>query len=193
MLKTLTATNIQGVLMAKKCCRSNSGSIIAEYMAAIVVLFLVLVFPLINLTVFTYRYNLVVAAVHNAAHLGATAPTFSTAGTGALAVAQNSVAAFLPTVQGVKLVSTQARIKIADTATQGVSNNGMNTKLSAPADPQLNIYSIEVLTTATISPLMPLSNGIPNAFVPNVPGVTSPVTQTISAQELVENVRGLNQ
>jgi hypothetical protein len=173
--------------------RQPHGSFIAENTAVIVVLLLALTFPLINMATSAYRYNMVCGAAKAGAHAGATASTFLAAtsvGPAASASIPAVVHNYLDSAQGVSHVAIQYRINQAKISDQTVTNNPWQTPLAQPADPDNYMYTVEVVVDADVSPIvtMAISN-----IVPNVPGVTGPSHQTVSAQEVVETISGLNQ
>ncbi|MGH7194441.1 MAG: hypothetical protein ACREJM_13050, partial [Candidatus Saccharimonadales bacterium] len=81
------------------------------------------------------------------------------------------------------------RIKQSKIADQTVTSNPWKAALTAPADPEKYIYTIEVVVDADVSPLVTMAS---SGIVPNVPGVTGPSHQTVAAQEVVETMSGLN-
>lgn len=168
--------------------RSRSGSIAAEYVAALVFLFLVLVFPLINIATVAYRYNLMVAAVHAAAHAGAVAPKFVSGTDSATAVIPAIINNYLGSARGITIQGIRFRINETPVITSTVTNHNFGAQLTAPATIE-SLYSVEVVVTASVSPLVPLSTG----FIPAIPGFTAPAAYTVASQELVETTSGLNQ
>jgi hypothetical protein len=169
--------------------RSQSGShILAEYTAVLMVILLALTFPLVNLATFSYRYNMLVAAAHAAAHAGAVAPTFSGNVTGVAAVVPATVNTLLRNAGGISNVSYQYRINETDINSQNVIHHGWGRPLPRPAS-ETSVFTIEVAVTADVAPLVPMQSF---GLIPTVRGLTSPARDTVSAQEMAENVMGLN-
>ena len=185
--------------------KSCHGSFIAENTAVMVLILLGLIFPLINLATSTYRYNMVYGAAKAAAHAASSAPTFtgtapstggstaggpSSLGPGMAQVVPSMVNNYLQNARGIQNVKTNYRINQATIATQAVTHTPWATKLSIPPDPQTYMYSVEVNVQADVYPLVTMSA---TGIIPNVPGLTGPTHQNVSAQEVVETVSGLNQ
>src|SRR6185437_13680849 len=140
--------------------RRPHGSFIAENTAVIVVLLLALTFPLINLAAAAYRYNMVCGAAKAAAHAGASAPTFLVAtsvGTPASQVIPAVVNNYLGNAKGVSNVVIKYRINQSNINTQQVTNNAWGTPLAQPCDPDLYIYTIEVVVDADVAPLVSMA------------------------------------
>lgn len=185
--------------------RNCRGSFIAENAGVTVALFLGFVFPFIDLATVGLRYSFLLRAVHDAAHIGAGASTFSS-GSSSYAVmdyAPIQVTKSLNNVPGVNLTGTP-NVNIVTTAftTNVVNVNTANKPLpqgkipgSNPAanypsvDPTANNYAIQVSATANIDPLITVKVG----FFPNVPGISGPYTCTVSSQEISENPSNLTQ
>ncbi len=181
--------------------RQPTGSFIAENVAVIVVIFLFLTFPLIDLATCSYRYNMLCGAVKAAAHAGANSQTF----TGTVPAGQASsglhnwtgvkvsvpavMQNYLSNARGISNVHVNYRVNSTNINTQVVTNNAWNQPLPTPPDTINNIYSVEVAVDADVSPIYPM----PVPFLPNVPGLSGPSHLTSSAQELSEYANGLNQ
>jgi hypothetical protein len=189
MLKVLNLTNqsVIGHCMTPST-RSKTGSIALEYVAALVILFLVLCFPLMNLATVTYKYNLVVAAVHTATNRAAKADTFSGTGNAIAALVPATVSNFLNNVKGVQVQQIDYRINESDPTTTTVTHYPMRTRLSTVPDVR-HIYCVETIVAARVDPLIYINVG----FIPSIPGLTGPASYTVASQEIVENVTGLNQ
>ena len=154
------------------------------------VLFVFLCFPLLTLGAVTIRYGFLLAASRDAAHMAAAARTFqtnsSTSDLSACNVASGQASLTAGKFTGVTVSNVSTNI-----VTIALSNNSVSkrtTPLTSPADTTNNIYGIEVSVTGTIAPLIA---GNPN--FPRVPGLSGPMTVTISSQEICENPQGLNQ
>lgn len=169
--------------------RSKTGSIAAEHVAALVVLFLGLTFPLCNLATICYRYGFLSQACHNGCHAATTAATF-TAGSSNNAVMDVVPAAvnkLLDAANGIKNRSLEIRIRDTKLADQTVHTGDPGKKLDdAPATDRL--YSIECTISADLDPLVTMAGG----FVPSVPGLTGPMRCTVSSRGLLETPEGMN-
>jgi hypothetical protein len=188
--------------------RSCNGSFIAENAGVTVALFIGLVFPFVDLATVGLRYSLLLRAVHDAAHVGAGATTFSS-GSSTYAVmdtAPQQVTKSLVGVSGIDTTGTGLGTTVNIVTTAFTSNivtvNGNNLPLpqgkipgsNPPAnypslDPTANNYAIEVTTKASIQPLIPVNFG----FFPTIPGMTGPYKCTVSAQEISEYPSNLTQ
>ena len=167
--------------------RQQTGAIAAEYVAAIMFLFLVLTFPLMNLATVSYKYNLVVNAVHNACHVAMTASSFDNPTTGIRAIVPRAINAELGPVRGITINKINYRINHVNIKTQVVTNETWKTKLATAPNPDEQ-YSIEVVVEATCEPVVQMSA---TGFIPPIPGLTAPARYVVSSQQLVENLQGL--
>ncbi len=153
------------------------------------VLFLLVLFPLVDLVTVAIRYVLVLQAVHDGVQAAAPAVTF-TAGSGTNSVmnlAPNAIADTLSKYTGISNTSIRIRLKSTDIATQTVTDYPWNTKLPAPAT-QTSIYAIECQVSADVEPLINFGG-----VCQLLPGITGPMHVDIAAQELTENPAGMNQ
>jgi hypothetical protein len=171
-----------------KASRSRKGSIAAEHMAALIVLFLGLFFPLCNLATCFFRYGLVLQAVHNGSHYGSKAQTW-TAGTSTnavMTVVPATVNNFVNSTKGVR--NQVVRVRILETRL----SDGLVTRLAdnsrLPTPPKAGyIYSLETTVALDIDPLISFKNNL----VPDVPGMTRPYRASITTRELMENPDGM--
>lgn len=168
--------------------RRSAGSFLAEYAGVIVIVLLALTFPLLNLATSSYRYNMLVSAVHKAAFDSSTAPTF-TGSTGVAGVVPATMNNYLQNAKGISNFNVKYRINESDIKTATVTHHGWGQKLSSPADDTKTIYSIEVVVDADISPLVTMAAA---GFVPAVPGLTGPSHVVVASQQMTENSAGLN-
>lgn len=157
---------------------------------ALCVLFIFLCFPLLTLGAETIRYGFLLAASRDAAHMAAAARTFQTNSSStdlsACNVASGQAALTASKFSNVTISSVTTNIVIIAISTNAVTRQ--STPLTAPADTTNNLYGIEVVLHGTIAPLIP---GNPN--FPQIPGLSGPITLTITSQEICENPQGLNQ
>lgn len=170
--------------------RNSSGSSLAELAPALFILFFLFVFPLINLGTIALRYGLLASAARDGAHAAATAYTFETSSPGkpsALNKSPQAVQAMAGKFTGINVTSIDVDILVTDISNQTVTRH--DNKLPQPANTQSNIYSLESIVTAQLSPLVAMDM----PFLDSVPGLTGPWTTTVRAREYAENTQGLNQ
>jgi hypothetical protein len=171
-------------------CRSSRGSFAAENAAVMIVIFLGLMFPLLNLATSTYRFNMACGAAKAGAHAGATSSTVSDPAKGAVYNVPATVHNYLDNAKGIKNVTVKFRVNQSTIAPPPtVTHNGWGQKLSVPPDPDTFIYSTEVVIDCDVYPVMTMPK---NGLIPLVPGLTGPSHQTVSAQEVVEAISGLD-
>lgn len=163
----------------------------AELPIALWVLFVVLTLPMIDMATIGLRTTFLVAAAHDAVHAASRAKSFSSPVT-----ANDPSATQTATSQVAQDISRFREITVNNVTTNMVItdiNNGQttrrNTPLTTPADINTNTYSIEVLVTAQIRPLITFNAG---GLLPNIPGLSAPVVVTCAAQEFSEYPSGLN-
>lgn len=163
----------------------------AELPLAMWILFVVLTIPLIDLATISLRSTFLVTAARDAAHEAARSKSFAVpvdaSNPSAQQAAQNQITSDLTHFGGIKVTSTVINIVSTNINTQNTIRQ--TTPLAAPADINTNTYTIEVLVTAQISPLITY-----NGFLfGQVPGLSAPVTVQYGAQEFSEYPQGLNQ
>ncbi len=120
------------------------------------VLFFFFVFPLINLGSYAIGYSALFHAARAGAHAAATAPAFSIAVGGkppAVTVAPQAVNAVADSYSLVWGQSTD--VDILQISSPGGTLTRFENKLTAPANTANNVYAVEVVVTASVSPLMP--------------------------------------
>ena len=164
----------------------------AELPLALWVLFVVLTLPMIDMATIGLRTTFLVAAAHDAVHAASRAKSFS------VAVSANDPSATqTASSQVTQDISRFREITVTNVTTNMVItdiSNGQTTRrttpLPAPADINSNTYSLEVLVTANIRPLITFNAG---GLLPGIPGLSAPVAVTCAAQEFSEYPTGLNQ
>ena len=170
--------------------RTDRGSIAAEYVAALVVFFLFITFPTIDLATIAYRYTLMSQITKECAHTAAISDSWTSAGstndalTNADRVWQKWKA---EDSYAIKNATMQMRINSTDITTKAVTHGAWNAKLPA-VPPAGVICTIECNVAGDVNPLLYMQ-GSPI----NIPGVTSPMHFDLSSQELSENLSGLSQ
>lgn len=180
--------------------RRQDGNAIVELPLALWMLFFCILFPLIALSTMGLRYTFVVLAAHDAAKAASRAPLFATdipgsAGTSTQLSAVNAAQAAATKVcnsfAGVS-IEPPVDVTILEFAPPEfagpnvplgpptIISHPKNAPLGATYDPG-HIYKIKVDVKATLDPLV------------TIPGVVGPYTTTVSAQQVAENLQGLNQ
>ncbi len=169
--------------------RSRRGTTIAEIAPVIYFLFLVLVFPLLNLATIGLRYAFVVLAANEAALHASLSSTYSTdngaTDPSATKVASNVVTKIFNTFSGIHMTNLTTRIVVTNVTTKATTRQA--TKLAAPADTNANLYMIEPEIVAQVDPLVTMPKSIYD-----IPGVTRAFDVRISARKVAENPQGLN-
>jgi hypothetical protein len=171
--------------------RSNKGSFIAETPTILWVLFVLVVFPLVDMATVALRYTFVLTASREAAMAASRAKTYManstmsdlSAANAAAAAAYNAGSSF----SGITITDVDTRILATNLATQSTTRR--ETVLTAPADTDNFLYAYETTVTADVQPLVTLGT---NVFG-RVPGLTAPITVAVTSQKICENTQGLNQ
>lgn len=170
--------------------RACSGSIAVEYVAALVVFFLFITFPAIDLATIAYRYTLMSQITKECAHTAAISDSWTAAGStnDALSNAQAVWQKWkTEDSYAIKNATMRLRINSTDITTKAVTHNAWNAKLAA-VPPAGVICSVECNVAGDVNPLLYMV-GSPI----NIPGVTSPMHFDLASQELSENLTGLSQ
>jgi Flp pilus assembly protein TadG len=170
--------------------RNASGQAMLDLPWTLCVLFIFLCFPLLTLGAETIRYGFLLAASRDAAHMAAAARTFQTNSSSSDLSACN-VASGQAALTASKFTNVTVNSVTTNIVIIALSNNAVtrrSTPLSAPADTTNNLYGIEVVVNGTIAPLIA---GNPN--FPRIPGLSGPITLSVTSQEISENPQGLNQ
>ncbi|MBY0546862.1 MAG: hypothetical protein K2W95_06195 [Candidatus Obscuribacterales bacterium] len=152
-------------------------------------LFVVILFPIIDLSTICVRSYYLYQACHNACLVASKAKSFQlTSGTDISSrdVAPITVANIIAMHPGIAVSSVTTRIVITDLNTHAESSQ--TTKLTTPANTGLNAYQIRVTVTGSCDPLIRFN--LP--FLGNIPGLTAPMQYTMTDQNFVENAQGLS-
>lgn len=181
-------------MYANRCWRGRraDASSIAELPVAILILFLVLLLPLIDLATIAFRTSFIHSACHNAVHSAARARTFlqngdkgelsavNIAKRDALATKENGLA-------GVNFTDRDITVVIVGNPTK-VGKPPLRTDSPLKAvETKDYIYQIEVQVSGTVEPLITLT---PTLFG-NVPGLTIPFPITATYRQFSEHPAGL--
>lgn len=167
------------------------GSFFADVPLTIWFLMLGLAIPLIDLVTVSVRSGFLIMAARDAAHhasgcrsfqnpVSASRPSMITA---ADARARDAASRF----SEVTVNSVESWIVITDLNTQVTTKR--NTKLTDPANTDVNVYQLEVIVRGQANPLIRYNAGI----FGNIPGLTAPVPVNAVAREFVEFSDGLDE
>jgi len=185
-------------LQTKKRIRNQvgSGAGAAEFAPALIVFFLVILFPLINLIMFTTGYATGYLCAKQCASRAGTQNTF----TDAMNVVQQESGTFVASGFGkfAKLVpiggigGSGIDLSVVSVPYGGGSatTHPKNTPMGTAATPDTNTYEYKVEANFNMGPFMNLSM-LP--FIGNVPGLGPPARLTFTATSSAEFPEGLNQ
>lgn len=173
--------------------RSVKGTAIAETPAVLLVLFMFLAFPMINLGMVGYRTYFLINSAREAAHRASRSLTYSqpvqnaTLGnnTPAVKVARDTVDRYIGTFNGVKVQSVQTGMVVVNNITgskQGPFYNPIPLSAARGA-----VVYIEVKVEGEAAPMVTYLGGL----LGPIPGITSPVKIQTHAREVFENQRGI--
>jgi hypothetical protein len=171
---------------------AQSGYSIAEMPAAIWVLFVCLLFPLLILVTTTIRASFLSACAKDAAHAAAKAKIFenSNAQPGdppdAITMAVNQAQATAQALGGSAITIEPGDVK-TEIVTSTLASPPTVSFSSQPLQPgQLdavnNVYAIQVTVTGNVQPLVTFPK-----VLGDVPGLTGPIKMNAVAREMVEN------
>jgi Flp pilus assembly protein TadG len=176
---------VNQIMNKMRSTRNRQGSTMADTPIALWLLFLGLMFPLMDLASITMRYTFLLAAARDGAFAGSREQTFTLADAALKAKINQTAASFT----GITVNNITTNVVTTNISSKAVTRQP--TKLAAPANPTTNLYQIEAQVQGTIEPFINMG-GI-TSIVPNVPGVTAPVTTSVTCREYFENPQGLNQ
>lgn len=172
--------------------RSNKGTTIAESPMILMVLFIFLAFPLINLGAIGIRSYFIINSCKEAAHRASKSLTYEQAApvqlannTPAITVAEQTVKRYMNAFTGVKVQSVRSGIVTVNNTT-GVKTGPVYAPLSG-GNMYGNVYYLEVELQATAEPLLTYNGGL----LGDIPGLTRPLTIQTHAREVFENPKGL--
>lgn len=170
--------------------RNNHGSNLAELPVVLMVVFLCLLFPMINLVSLGVRSGLAFAAVQDAVRLASRSRSFQVDtdnGPSAKTSAIETLTRFQNGFSGIKLAGQSTTVSIIQTP---IANPAETLKTQSPLesiDTKTNLYQIEVAIDAQTSPLVLMKKGL----LGDIPGVTSPLKYKLAARSVVEYAPGL--
>lgn len=175
--------------MKRAICRNRQRGSVAEVPLVIFTLFLVFVFPMINLGTTALRYVLFLNACKQGAFAAASAYTFGVGSAGkpaAVDCGPQKLRTAAARFSGIEVGNIDVSIVAVDLATGAITK--YPGKLSEPADTGKKLYFIELTAVADIYPITEVN--LP-CFM-NVPGLSKRWTSKISVREFVESPQGLD-
>lgn len=186
-------------LLIARTPRSQRGNFLAEYPVVLLVLFIVLMVPMLNIATIGIRAYFVRSAVLEAVHSAGNCPSFLTNtdappnGESAVNRVDRILAAFKNGFRGISF-PTPATIEILVQPINGTTEpahigNRAVLPINQPPDEEKNQYYVEVTQSSLVEPLISFSG----SFFPSIPGMSSPMPLTFSGRQLVERPEGLDQ
>lgn len=172
--------------------RNSRGNAIADMPAVLWVLFVLILYPLIDLATVGMRYTFMLTASREAAMAASRAKTYFADASGTDKSARNAAAAAAAeTAQrftGLNITNTTTSILVTDLATNSVTRFNAPIPISS-IDTANNLYAYEVTVTGQVRPLLVFNGPV----FGNIPGLTGPMNVAITSQKMCENTQGLSQ
>ena len=180
---------------SRQSCLSNiergcDGNELAEFGPTLFIVFVMLLLPAIAIGTVALRYTTFAYAAKLAASAGSKCSTFLADANppkdcSAVTVA-NAVAT--QTVNGISGITlTKVECNIITAPLNGGSIVRQSSPLTNAADTNTNSYNFEVVLRGQVSPLVINSPG----WIFNIPGISAPITTSVSADGVIENTQGL--
>lgn len=171
--------------------RRKSGASIADLPAVMWLLFVVILYPLIDLATVGMRYTFMVTTSREAAMAASRGKTFfadsSASDLSAVHLASAMAANAASRFTGITLTSVSTDLVVTNLNTNAVTRQ--TTPLATQPDIDNFLYAYEVTVTGNVWPLLPFKGPV----FSNIPGLTGPMTVSITTQKMCENTQGLNQ
>jgi hypothetical protein len=167
--------------------KRSRGAVIAELPLVLWVLFIVIVFPLLDLCTAFLRVTFLYAGVHLASISAARANTFSLPlddKPSAIDEATRKLTQIKSAFSGLNVENVKTEILITNNDTQAISSSSV--PLTKQADVAINSYQIQVSATCSAAPLITIPIPLP------VAGLNTPMTFNLSARQYSENPQGLS-
>ena len=173
----------------------QTGAATAEVPVVLLVLFLFLAFPMLNLATSVLRAYFLRSAVLEAAHKAAKACTFiknvdasaeEPFCESAVNRANDTLDRFAAGFKGISIDSRQTAI-IRQNAQSGDVTEFTNKLAASDIDSEKFLYYVEVRITGKADPLLSMNGTI----VPSVEGLTGPMNLKLAGRELFEQFEGL--
>lgn len=170
--------------------RTSKGTTIAESPMVLMVLFIFLAFPMINLGAIGYRSYFLINSCREAAHRAAKsltykdpAPVTAANNTPAITVAERTIRQYLGIFNGVEVKNIKTGIVTINNQT-GAKSGPVYSPVNSTYG---NIYYLDVELEAEAVPMITYSGGL----LGSIPGITSPIRIQTHAREVFENPKGL--
>jgi hypothetical protein len=172
--------------------RKSTGNAIADMPGVLWVLFVLVLYPLIDLATVGLRYTFMLTTSREAAMSASRASTFFADASASSKSARNSASAMANSTSarfnGLKVTGTTTNLLVTNLNTNTVTR--YTTPIPANSiDTVDNLYSYEVTVNGTVMPLVCYVGPV----FGNIPGLTGPMTVAITSQKMCENTQGLNQ
>lgn len=170
--------------------RRCDGNELAEFGPTLFIVFVMLLFPAIAIGTVALRFTTFAYAAKLAASAGSKCSTFMTDANppkdcSAVNVA-NAVAN--QTINGIGGITlTKVECNIVTSPLSGGALLRQNVPLVNAADTNTSSYDFEVVLKGQVSPLIINSQG----WIFNIPGLSAPITTSVSADVVIENTQGL--
>ncbi len=172
--------------------RTGKGTSIAELAGILLVFFIFLAFPLMNLCALGLRSSLLMNSAREASIKASKSLTFSVAPEGvvnnipATVVAKDTVRTYLAKFSGINVSAVRVGILTVSNAS-GVRSGPVYAPLSTVDRQFGNTYYLDVTVDGEAEPLVTYLGGL----LGPIPGLTSPVKLSAHGQRVFENPRGL--
>ncbi len=166
--------------------RKTSGSSLVELPFVLWIMFILVLFPLVDMTILGIRTLFVYGAAHNACISAARARSFATEVDGnptAQELAQSGAAQAAAVVNGVHIATVTPNIIITNIQTG--SQTTVPGPLKITPDSSVNFYQIQVSVSGSVDPFLPVP------FPVSVPGLNAPAQISFSDNQYFENPVGL--
>ena len=179
-----------------KGIRKASGANIAEFAPAIFVLFLVILFPLINLLAIASGFATATLIANQCATAAAVSQTYNDALNSMSNTALTLTSSPLGKFAGLQPMSgygyqgcgVDLYVAVTNVGSNSITVYGPNTPLAGPIDTTNNIYEYEARVSYAIGPFLSMA-GTP--IFTNVPGLGKPADFQLAVQKAAEYPYGL--
>ncbi len=176
--------------------RTSSGTSMAELPAAMWLLFVALLFPLMILAITSIRASFMGVCAKDAAHAASKAKVFQNANAqpgdppDAVTLAVTTAQATAQGLGGITIDSqdVKTRIVISTLGSPPQVSFSDDSLAANSIDTVNNVYSVQVLVTGKAEPIIKFPD-----FFGSIPGLTKPLTMTAVGREIVENPQMLVQ
>lgn len=174
----------------------STGTTIAEVPLGLWIIFIGIGLPLFALATITIRFALFYEAAREAVQAASCCQTYFTdpsapaTSLSAVHTATNVANNVVNTFSGLTINSVQLYIVTTPVSSNGTLSpiiTGPNTPLSSPANPDQNMYQIQVVLSGQVQPLVTM----PFLAANSVPGLTGPFQTSVTAERVFENPDGL--